>query len=121
MSWLIPEEENVFPGDLSLRLDSQIFLYSINGSEDVILSEIYGIKGKNTRPKKIGNWSKSQGLAVLEPQIYERRKNLSRVTLINAINEWNPICTINWDSDGNMYAGGLFGAVHKVLQSVIIV
>ena len=118
MSWLIPEEGTVIPRDLHLRLDSIVFLYSTNGSENWVLREIYGIKGLTQRSNQVGEWSENEGLIVPQPYIYERRKNLSGISLTNGINEYSPICTVKTDSDRNITAGGFFGAVYNTLQNV---
>ena len=66
-------------------------------------------------------WSRLRGLKVGKPELLERRKNLSGVTLVNSIMPWSPYCIIdNTTSDGNpVNPTGLLIDLFNMLQEVI--
>ena len=69
-----------------------------------------------TRTQKVGTWSKGNGLLVPEPQIYERRKNLTGVTLRNTVIEWNPLVLLAKDSEPT----GFMGEIYDLLKQVCL-
>ena len=70
----------------------------------------------------MGTWNKSVGLAVSQPQMFERRKDLSGVTIINTLLPWNPICIMHEWENGTLYdASGLFLSIYKLLAEVWLV
>ena len=57
----------------------------------------------------MGTWEAGKGLEVSQPQMFERRKDLSGVTIVNTLLPWNPICIMHEHENGTLYdASGLF-------------
>ena len=86
-----------------------------------MMFDIYPIIGGPRKKQHVGMWSKSVGLEVTQPQMFERRKDLSGVTIINTLLPWTPICIMHETEDGTLYdASGLFLGVYKLLAEVVI-
>ena len=67
----------------------------------------------------MGMWDSENGLGVPQPQMFERRKDLSGVTIINTLLPWNPICIMHEYENGTLYdASGLFLGIYKLLEEV---
>ena len=67
----------------------------------------------------MGTWDKAKGLEVSQPQMFERRKDLSGVTIINTLLPWRPICIMHEWENGTLYdASGLFLGIYKLLAEV---
>ena len=67
----------------------------------------------------MGTWETRKGLEVPQPQMFERRKDLSGVTIINTLLPWNPICIMHEHENGTLYdASGLFLGIYKLLEEV---
>ena len=67
----------------------------------------------------MGTWEAGKGLEVSQPQMFERRKDLSGVTIINTLLPWNPICIMHEHENGTLYdASGLFLGIYKLLEEV---
>ena len=48
----------------------------------------------------VGNWTRNASFLVPQPNIYERRKDLSGVTLINSVLPWEPVMIFDVGRDG---------------------
>ena len=67
----------------------------------------------------MGTWDKAKGLEVSQPQMFERRKDLSGVTITNTLLPWTPICIMHEWENGTLYdASGLFLGIYKLLAEV---
>ena len=67
----------------------------------------------------MGTWEAGKGLEVSQPQMFERRKDLSGVTITNTLLPWNPICIMHEHENGTLYdASGLFLGIYKLLEEV---
>ena len=81
--------------------------------------DIYSIIGGPSKRQHVEMWSKSEGLEVTQPQMFERRKDLSGVTIVNTLLPWTPICIMHETKNGTLYdASGLFLGVYKLLAEV---
>ena len=74
-------DESLVWQNMSLKLNSNVLFYTINGNDSVDLSESYTIKAGPLISHEVGNWNRSHGLLILEPNIWERRTNLRGVSL----------------------------------------
>ncbi len=140
LEWHVPRTTDV-PGDLSLRLDSRLFLYNVSSrSEQLTLSEIYAIKGElnlssmsilvlslsclggSAMTKHVGEWIQSANgsstLSVSMPNLFERRKDLSGIVLKNCVLGWEPISFVIKNTDGSLNTTGLLVNLLTNLQQV---
>ena len=84
-------------------------------NEFIVLSDVGGPR----RSQLVGTWKAGKGLEVPQPQMFERRKDLSGVTIINTLLPWNPICIMHEHENGTLYdASGLFLGIYKLLEEV---
>ncbi len=100
--WLINEVQNIetVSSNLPLTLESNLLAFEFdNVTENVNISEIYSIKSNNERRNHFGYWNTQEGLAVPEPVIWERRSDLSGVTLINTVLDWKPMIAFDPNND----------------------
>ena len=110
--------DTTFLEKLKLRLDSGLFLYERKINASVVLHEAYAIKGGPPRSQVIGSWSIQDGLMVTQGNMFERRKNLSGVTVINTVLPWVPISVIEEDGSG-FRQSGLCGEQFEVLKQML--
>ncbi len=95
-------------------------MYVFRSSDnDVSISEAYAVKDGPLRSQLVGAWSIQGGLTVPEPQIYERRRNLTGVTLINGLLNWYPITDFERAGNGTLVnVRGLMPGAFRLLQQV---
>ena len=101
--WLV-SEESVNMEELSklmLNLDSNLLVQSVLcpvcGSQTVVLHETYSIRTLNSNVVKrnyFGQWESKNGLLIDQPNVWERRANMSGSTLVNSVLSWPPFFTI---------------------------
>ncbi len=138
IAWLIPVQGTDIPRDLTLRLDSQVFLYDWSSYKGLVnVTEIYAIKGEQMyfrggmdrllssfnkggrhRVNYVGQFSNGSGLVVPQKSMYERRRDMSGVTLINSVLSWDPICILHKFGNGTILADGYFASIYKMLEKV---
>ncbi len=115
--WLIPSTpDNMLAAEeLPLSLNSNLLLYSDGDLQEkaVDIVEVYSVKLLSKR-NNFGTWTPEKGLIVPQPSTWERRKNLTGITLINTVLEWNPM---NMLANGTTI--GLFPEVLSALQQVL--
>ena len=117
LSWMIPLQGTIIPR-IRLGLDSHIFLY--NASQDGIIrvTEVYDIKGGPHRTLTVGEWTRNSSFSVPEPNIYDRRKDLSGVTLINSVLPWEPVMIFEAGQNGIQKLDGFMYRLYIILQGV---
>ncbi len=75
--------------------------------------------GKDLREGKVGTWSESGGLSIPTPELFERRKNLSGVTLRNSMMAWEPVYFSIKSSDGTaVHHDGLMNDIILMITEV---
>ena len=71
-------------------------------------------KGGPLRSQVIGSWSIQDGLTVSQKSMFERRKDLSGVTVINTVLPWVPISVIEEDDVTGMRQSGILHSCHTM-------
>jgi len=102
--WLLPEAStNAF--NLSLRLDSHLYLFSPCNADDcecLEIREVYKVKGEELKKNVIGRWRKSTESVIwssLPEDLWKRRSNLTGLTLVNLFLPYPPFAVERNDSD----------------------
>ena len=54
----------------------------------------------------IGSWDTHLGVTISQSNIFERRKNLTGVEVINTVLPWPPVTIVEEDEDGTLYQTG---------------
>ena len=72
--------EDSLEQNLILSVKSDVLFYSSN-ENGFSLKELYAIKADSPTSKEVGTWDWINGLVIPEPNIWERRANLSRVRM----------------------------------------
>ena len=72
------------------------------------------LKGGPLRSQVIGSWSIQDGLKVNQKNMFERRKDLSGVTVINTVLPWVPISVIEEDDVNGMSQSGIIHSCHTM-------
>ena len=114
---LISEFDIITGFSFTLRLDTQLFIYSPEG-EAISLKEAYGVNG-NTKVEIIGIWKESSGLIVPTPSIWERRSDLEGLSIRVATMSFPPMQNLYYDTSGQSIigCGGLFLDPINILAS----
>ncbi len=88
--WLLPESEIINSDLLPLTLRSTLLTFSTtNKSDEVKITETFAINTvKSSVVKNIffGTWDLQSGLDVPQPLLWERRSDLTGVTLVDSVN-----------------------------------
>ena len=102
---------------LSLRLDTQLYLYASTG-KSTILKEIYAVNGESIT-SHIGTWHQDAGLSVPVPNIWERRNNLKGMALRVATISFPILHELHYDESGEhiLQSGGFFLEVLNILAA----
>ena len=91
---------SIFVTDLDasnkLQLDSLVFLFS-DVKDTILVQEVYRIKKGPLIAQSFGNWTADTGLSLTEPNIWERRKDLKGVEILNSLLPWRPFTYENED------------------------
>ena len=66
----------------------------------------------------IGKWTRTAHFLVPQPNIFERRKDLSGVTLKNSILPWQPAMIIKKHVNGKIILDGFMFSIFNILQGV---
>ncbi len=98
---------------LPLSLTSNVVTFNKESEDTLALHERYRVKGR-PRSTFLGRWNVGGGggLAVARPAMWERRSNLSGVTLRNTLLEWNTLTNVVEGEDPS----GFMADVLRVLQ-----
>lgn len=54
-----------------------------------------------------GSWTAQSGLDVSHKSMFERRKNLSGITITDSVLPWPPITIVEKDTQGDLYQTGI--------------
>ena len=89
MHWLVITEESTWKdAPTGLRLDSNFYTVDLsagwNGTFPLVVREWYRIKS-TLYQIVLGTWSERTGWQVPEPDMWERRKDLHGISLVNNI------------------------------------
>ena len=68
------------------------------------------------RTLTVGKWTRNESFVVPQPNIYERRKDLSGVTLINSVLPWEPVMIFEEYDNGTQKLDGFMYKLYKILQ-----
>ncbi len=116
--WLAPaSEDNIVASEqLPLSLYSNVLLYSEGAEheENITVTEVYSIKSHHRRNNSFAQWTKS-GLVVPEPATWNRRSNLTGITLVSTVLEWNPFSIMR----PNGTITGFFPEILNALQDML--
>ena len=93
--------------NLTLRLDSRLYLYTSKGKL-INLKEMYDVNAKKVI-SKIGTWSENKGLSVRTTNMWERRTNLNGMLIRVATISYPLLHELHYDESGLLLSGkGLF-------------
>ena len=67
---------------------------------------VIDITGGKILNQVIGKWLPNLGLQLPELNMFERRNNLTGVTIINTVLPWPPLTVVGKDNDGRLYHSG---------------
>ncbi len=92
-TWMLPHSSQLDP--MNLRYDSMVFLYQINGSSSVIITEAYVFKHGSSviRRQEVGYWNDNikDFVYTTEENVWERRSDLEGETVVGVYNAWAPL------------------------------
>ena len=127
--WLVPDAaiSGAVAEELPLNFNSNLLSFSTSSTEDeddevVEISETFtitSVKSRVTRTISFGTWTpmeeedKGSGLSVPEPVVWERRSDLSGVTLVNTVLDFEYMVNLMPD---NVTMTGLMVDVLELLQ-----
>ncbi len=119
--WLIENDPSSVPSDIAtkhpLSLESNLLVYDHDDARGITsIFEIYCVKSQVPKKTLLGYWSESGGLLVPEPTKWERRSNLSGVTLVNVVLEWEPMINV---AEDNVMLTGLFPDIIHAIQDYL--
>ena len=77
---------------------------------------ILTIPGGKPKTQVIGAWLRTLGLQMPQWNMFERRKNLTGVTIVNTILPWPPITIVEEDNEGYIYHTG---ESHMLMYSML--
>ena len=80
----------------TLRLDSKVFVYSMKNQSFATIEELYQIKGGDLIVSPFGTWSEERGLAVPTANVWERRRDLMGVELVDT---WMPFKPYTYEDE----------------------
>ena len=63
-----------------------------------------------------GTWSPQYGLNVSHKSMFERRKNLTGITITDTVLPWPPISIVDEDDQGELYQSGITCTLFKSLH-----
>ena len=88
-AWLLPG--GLHASTLKLRLDSKLFTYDCDGSGGVSIKEVYAVKSVHKFENVLAMWNSTDGVfkSPSDPFMWNRRANLSAVSLTNTGNDWD--------------------------------
>ena len=102
--------------NLPLTLESNLLLYSMRVDGSISLREAYLVKSQVLKENHFGTWSESEGLSVTQEERWERRADLTGVTLVNTVSKWPGMMD---PSPDKKTTGGLFGHIMTSLQACL--
>ena len=89
--------------EIECNLDVAIFFLALGGPH---------------RTLTVGEWTRNSSFLVPQPNIYERRKDLSGVTLINSVLPWEPVMIFEEGGSGIRNMDGFMYRLYTILQGV---
>ena len=89
-----------------LRLDSMLFVFDLCSQQTgtVTIDEAYRVKAGPLKRSPFATWEQENGLTIPEPNIWERRRHLNGLELVNSYLTWKPF-TFD-DGNGTLIGGG---------------
>ena len=100
---LVPESDVTTELDISLHLNTRLYLYANWGTIDVF--EMYAVNG-NTIVSKIGQWNAIRGLTVPTKNMWERRTSMEGATIRVATINIPFYHELSYDKSGTSIIGG---------------
>ena len=76
--------------------------YELKPDGSTRIFEEYIIKGKWTKHNEIGTWSNHTGIKIYTPNIWDRRGNLTDITLYNTILNYWPVTMVVKNKQGEI-------------------
>ena len=76
--------------------------YQLRSDGSISIFEEYTIKGTWTKRNEIGSWSNSTGIKIHTSNIWERRGNLTGITLYNTILRYWPVTLVVRNDQGEI-------------------
>ena len=61
--------------------------------------------GAHKKISRVGTWSEG-GMDIHTKNVYERRRNLTGVTLITSVNSWSPVSILKEDDNSEIHQSG---------------
>ena len=94
--------------NLTIRLDTQLYLYTSNGNT-IALKEMYAVR-REIKVQTIGTWKQNTGLTTTTSNIWERRNNLEGMVIRVATISWPLLQELQYDESGEsiIRGSGLF-------------
>ncbi len=89
--WLSPDSLDFITAD-HLRLDSNWITFSeesVNGT--LQLFEHYAVAHTKKFVNKLGTWSLTFGINILQSELWERRNDLDGINFVNTVNDYPPV------------------------------
>ncbi len=119
--WVVPEE--ILPDsqvqELPLRLDSNLVSYSKIDNSTYEVKETYRINSVTssvTKYNTLGTWSPNRGFHMeSSAALWERRANLSGVTLINSVRHFDGLCSVEANGTVTGFMPDLLGLLQESL------
>ena len=90
--------------NLTLRLDTRLYLYTSQGNT-TILKEIYAVNRKK-KVQTVGKWQENTGLSVPLINMWERRTNMEGMLLRVATKSWPSHQDLRYDKSRKSITGG---------------
>ena len=119
LTGLISELDVNVSHNLTLRLDSRLYIYKSEGNK-FVLKETYALNGKK-KVQTVGTWRESTGLIVPTKSMWERRSNLEGMSIRVATVSSPPMEILYYDKSGESITagGGLFLEPMNILATIL--
>lgn len=105
-----------------LRLDSSIYQYKCNDDNSVLtMNEVYAVKNKYVMEnQKVVQYDANEDIITYfaNPFMWERRQNLTGITIINSVLEWDNFMFIE-EKDGQILYNGFLPELVKSMQKIM--
>ena len=76
--------------------------YQLKSDGYISIFEVYTVKGKWLKRNEIGSWSSLSGMNINIPNIWDRRGNLTDITLYNTILRYWPVTLVVKNEQGEI-------------------
>ena len=104
LTGLISELDATTGLNLTLRLDSRLYIYRSKG-QTISLKEMYALNGKN-KVQAVGTWAGNTGLNVPKKGIWERRTNMEGMLIRVATISYPHLHKLHYDISKKSIIGG---------------